>query len=323
MRIYILAAFLLLAGVCTAQKKHNVYFLKNDGRYVSTRDSADYLRVVEEPDSGSKLYNVFEYYLSGKKKSAGQSARIDPPAYEGTRMMFDSSGNKREMSFYNKEHQPEGNEYFFYPNGKPCLILQYLPDAVAGSEFNKTLIMTCYDSTGVATAENGNGTYKLYDYSFKNVVESGTVKNGKRDGKCEGSNFRLKDHFVEEYKDGELLSGISTDSTGKTTPYTKGRYVDPSYPGGVTNFYKYLSKKIHYPDKDKENNVTGVVLLSFVVERDGKVTTVKVLKHVSADIDAEAVRVMKASPPWIPGSAFGRPERVWYSIPIGFSLQSN
>lgn len=69
MRLYILISFLFLVSICTAQKKRSTYFLKNNGRYVPSRDSADYLRIVEEPDSGSKLYNVSEYYLNGKKKS--------------------------------------------------------------------------------------------------------------------------------------------------------------------------------------------------------------------------------------------------------------
>jgi TonB family protein len=320
MRNLFLVIFLLVSCICTAQKKRNVYFMKNDGRYMSARDSADYLRIVEEPDSGSKLYNVFEYYLSGKKRSIGQSARIDPPLYEGQRIAFDSSGIKREVTIYNSAHEPAGNEYFFFPNGKPYLVLQYPPGALAGSDLTNHPIIACYDSTGAALTADGNGTYKLFDASFKRVIETGNVKGGKRDGKCEGNDFKHKDHFVEEYKDGELLTGVLTDSAGKITNYTKSRTVDPGYPGGVSAFYKYLAKKIKYPDKEKENDIQGTVVLSFLVEKTGKVTNVKVIKHVSPGIDAEAVRVMKASPEWVPGSAFGRPVRVWYSIPIGFTL---
>jgi hypothetical protein len=64
MRITLIAFFLTTVGFCSAQVKMNVYFLKNDGRYVSTRDSADYIRAVTEPDSGSTLYNVAEFYLN-------------------------------------------------------------------------------------------------------------------------------------------------------------------------------------------------------------------------------------------------------------------
>jgi len=78
MKLSFTVIFLLIGGLCLAQKR-NVYFLKNDGRYVVTRDSADYIRIVSEPDSGSALYNVAEGYLSGKRKLTGKSSAIDPP----------------------------------------------------------------------------------------------------------------------------------------------------------------------------------------------------------------------------------------------------
>ena len=319
MRLYLLITFLCVSAVCCAQKKHNVYFLKNDGRYLDTRDSSDYMRIVEEPDSGSTLYNVFEFYRDGHKKLAGKSSKIDPPVYEEQRITYYQNGNKQSIANY-RNGAVIDDEFLFYPNGKVYLINRYPPNSSPHTVVDASSIMACYDSTGTALATNGNGAYKIYDDKFK-IVESGNVKDGKRDGQCTGEENGGKWKYVELYENGALVRGTMTDETGAVSTYSKNRRTDPQYPGGLTAFYKYLSKKIEYPDKDRDNNITGVVVLRFIVEKDGKVTEIKIMNHVSPTIDAEAVRVMRASPLWLPGTVCGRPAEVYYSIPIAFRLQ--
>jgi len=96
----------------------------------------------------------------------------------------------------------------------------------------------------------------------------------------------------------------------------------PSFPGGDGAFGKYLGKNIRYPAIARENNVQGRVVLTFVVERDGSLTDIKVLRSLGSGTDEEAVRVLKASPKWKPGIQNGRPVRVQYSIPVNFTLAS-
>ncbi|MDB5134777.1 MAG: energy transducer TonB [Mucilaginibacter sp.] len=98
---------------------------------------------------------------------------------------------------------------------------------------------------------------------------------------------------------------------------------DPSFKGGIENFYAYLRKNVHYPAIAKENNVQGKVFLTFVVERDGSLTDIKVLRSLGSGTDEEAMRVLKASPRWTPGIQNGRPVRVQYTVPISFTLQSD
>jgi protein TonB len=97
---------------------------------------------------------------------------------------------------------------------------------------------------------------------------------------------------------------------------------EPNFPGGEAAFANYLGKNIHYPAIAKENNVQGKVFLSFVVERDGSLTDIRVVRGIGSGCDDEAVRVLKASPKWRPGIQNGRPVRVAYTIPISFTLQS-
>ncbi|MEO8795794.1 MAG: TonB family protein, partial [Daejeonella sp.] len=94
----------------------------------------------------------------------------------------------------------------------------------------------------------------------------------------------------------------------------------PEFPGGMKAFYEYLSKSIQYPAEAKKNNVSGKVILSFIVEKNGSLNDIKVLRGVGSGLDEEAIRVMKGSPKWLPGKENGKPVRVAYTLPMQFSL---
>lgn len=94
----------------------------------------------------------------------------------------------------------------------------------------------------------------------------------------------------------------------------------PSFPGGMEKFYAYLGKSIKYPPIAAENNIQGKVFVSFVVEKNGELTNIEVLRKLGGGTDEEAVRVLKASPRWIPGVQNGKQVRVKYNIPISFAL---
>lgn len=95
----------------------------------------------------------------------------------------------------------------------------------------------------------------------------------------------------------------------------------PSFPGGPQALFEYLSKNIRYPAVAEENGVQGRVIVTFVVERDGSITDVKVIKSVDPSLDKEASRVVKSMPHWIPGKQNGAAVRVKYTVPVTFQLQ--
>ena len=95
----------------------------------------------------------------------------------------------------------------------------------------------------------------------------------------------------------------------------------PTFPGGEAALMKYLSSHIQYPAMAQENNVQGRVVVQFVVEKDGRVGEVKVVRSVDKDLDREAVRVCKTLPKFTPGRQNGQPVRVWYTLPVSFKLQ--
>lgn len=95
----------------------------------------------------------------------------------------------------------------------------------------------------------------------------------------------------------------------------------PEFPGGSGAFMQYLSTSVKYPVVAEENGVQGRVICSFIVEPDGSISEVKVVKSVDPSLDKEAQRVISSMPKWIPGKKNGSPVRVKYTTPVTFRLQ--
>ena len=98
----------------------------------------------------------------------------------------------------------------------------------------------------------------------------------------------------------------------------------PSFPGGDGALMRFLSEHVVYPEEAAKNKIEGKVIVQFIVEKDGSVGEVKVVRGVDKELDAEAVRVCKSLPKFSPGrNAYGEPQRVWYTMPITFKIQES
>ena len=95
----------------------------------------------------------------------------------------------------------------------------------------------------------------------------------------------------------------------------------PTYEGGDAALLKYLRENFKLPDEYKERGIQGRMVVGFIVEKDGSLTNVKVLRAVDIAIDAEVLRVVKGMPKWIPGRHNGQRVRVRYLLPIHICLQ--
>lgn len=95
---------------------------------------------------------------------------------------------------------------------------------------------------------------------------------------------------------------------------------EPQYNGGLDAMYEYLSKSINYPQIAKEVGIQGIVYTTFVVEKDGSITGVKIKRGIGGGCDEEAVRVLKKMPKWIPGKQRNEKVRVQFNMPIKFTL---
>jgi TonB family protein len=96
----------------------------------------------------------------------------------------------------------------------------------------------------------------------------------------------------------------------------------PEFPGGMTAMMQFLAENVCYPEAAEKAGTQGRVIATFIVEKDGSITNIKIVKSVSKELDAEAKRVIEAMPNWKPGKQSGEPVRVKYTIPITFRLSS-
>jgi len=120
---------------------------------------------------------------------------------------------------------------------------------------------------------------------------------------------------------------VTTPGTGSGTPAVSDggevlpiAEINPEYPGGEAAFTKFLQKNIRYPQIAKENGIQGRAYLQFIVERDGSLTDIKIVRNPGGGTGEEAQRVLKMSPHWKPGMQNGNKVRVQYTIPVNFSL---
>lgn len=95
----------------------------------------------------------------------------------------------------------------------------------------------------------------------------------------------------------------------------------PEFQGGISAMYKFLKNNLIYPQFAKEAGITGTVYLSFVVEKDGRVTDIRVQRGIEGGLTEEAIRVIQLMPTWKPGWKGGVPVRTQFSMPVKFELR--
>ena len=121
--------------------------------------------------------------------------------------------------------------------------------------------------------------------------------------------------------------GLTTASAQKTVVAKKNQQVFdvvekmPEYPGGQAALFEYLSTNVKYPVDAEKQKIQGRVLVTFVVNTDGSITDIEVVKKAFPSLDAEAVRVISGMPKWIPGEQKGQKVRVKYTVPLSFNLR--
>ena len=143
--------------------------------------------------------------------------------------------------------------------------------------------------------------------------------------------FRLSDNEKEckEAKRTPLPEGLSTMKQDNTHQ-TVGELVEelvydmvevmPEFPGGVRAMLDFIKKNIQYPEIARKNGIQGRVIVGVVVDKNGSVTNLTILKSIDPYLDKEAIRVIRLMPKWKPGTQMDKPVKVKYAIPVSFKL---
>ncbi|WP_069660303.1 energy transducer TonB [Arcticibacter eurypsychrophilus] len=129
-------------------------------------------------------------------------------------------------------------------------------------------------------------------------------------------------------------AAVQIDGPVGTSPGTKSVVIEdetvhpfeeleqmPEYPGGLAKFYSYIGKNYVYPASARESEVSGRIVMSFIVEKDGSLTDIKVLKDLGMGTGEEATRLLRKTIKWTPGIQNGRAVRVQYTLPIMLNLE--
>jgi len=338
----LLLAFLICTIVCLGQIKR-VSLIKADGRVTLSRDSALFIRTITGPEKSTGLYDFSESFSSGELYRTGKSNQPDLFLYDGDFTEYYLNGNKLSYTTYDKFSIT--SQTIYYPNGLVSWVKQYNithPNAANTWETQtKEFIITCNDAEGKAEVTDGNGYFKNYlplintklgsektdSPIFTNAdhvldYEEGPVKNKLRDGVWKGENKIFGYNYIENYKAGKFIDGTSTDKNGIKYHYTN-REEEGEYKGGIEAFYDYLSKTIRYPPHSREKKIQGKVFVTFVIEKDGSLHDIKVLRAPSEEIGIETTRVIAASPLWKPCLLRGILVRQQYTVPVSFTLSDN
>jgi len=329
---FLLFVSLYIVSSVHAQKAQNVYFLKNNGEQVETKDKADFVRIIEEPDSADTRFKLFEFYNSGKRKKLGYLSAFEPNLiYEGHVIGYDSLGRRSEIINY-KNGMPSGTSMYYHPNGKLYRETEYIPiearpnqmlginsslaELVLGTSFK---IIFDADSSGKVNIENGKGHLKIVNkYKEFEKVEEGDYLDGMKTGVWTGYDTRTGLTFKEVYEANKFISGESVKD-GKTYTYTAAMQA-PEYRGGIKSWNNFIASTTKYPQEAYRNGIKGTVKTSFVVDVTGRIVDIVIEKSVNRLLDEEAIRVLKYSSKWEPGRERGMPVRVKYNQSFNFAF---
>ena len=130
--------------------------------------------------------------------------------------------------------------------------------------------------------------------------------------------------FTEYDEDVEIVQQVAVEEEEieEDQPFVKVEEM-PSFQGGdITKFRNWVQGKVRYPQIAQENNITGRVLLQFVIEKDGSLTNIQVIQTPDSSLSDEAIRVLKTSPKWTPGKQRNQNVRVKYTLPVDFRIQN-
>lgn len=128
---------------------------------------------------------------------------------------------------------------------------------------------------------------------------------------------------AEQAAEEKVKTKPQTDTTKKKKTWDCMPETMPYFPGGNVLMLKYLADNIKYPASAVKAKKQGRVIVGFIVQKDGSITHAKIVRSIDSELDAEALRVVKGMPKWTPGTQFGKPVSVKYTLPVKFSLQKD
>jgi antitoxin component YwqK of YwqJK toxin-antitoxin module len=275
----------------------------------TTEANHKYYRIVKDYYSDKESYKIYDYFKSGVLQMAGASKFKDRLQKEGPFVYYYENGNKESMESYINGSQT-GKQYNWYQNGQKKSEREFFVDI--NTRLPSYRIIQFWDINGNQKIIDGIGEYET---KTDNFYETGKITNGLKHGIWEGNIKSLNINYKENYENGTLLFGVTTDSQN-----IKHEYISEStMPGpkkGLKHFYQFFGANFKISKEARIYNVTGNMTLNFNIEGDGSIAEIKVTNGLGYGLDEEAIRVIKSYKGWEPAKSRGIGNKVQYYLPI-------
>ena len=254
------------------------------------------------------------YYSLGKKNRNGFF-------YDTLKSFYSRSNHIKAIELRDQFGNRMGLCTAFYENGnlqsKTRHDKKLLKNGEAAPDSVDYSILEFNDSLGHPLVVNGEGFVRgRLDFS----MEQGKVVNGLRDSVWTTFFEDGNVYCYESWQGGHMIDGISYDKNGKEY-YYKQQLVLPSPALGMQEFYKEMAKKITYPKEAQRRGIQGRVIVEIMIEKDGSITSPKILQGLGFGCDEEALKALTSSAPWILCKLKGQPVEFELNIPVVFELK--
>lgn len=270
-----------------------------------------YYRIVNDYYKKQLTYKMIDFYKSGAIYKEGYSKSNSFRNSIGEEVSYYETGTKKESVRYTDDGKT-GPYSSWYEDGSNQTIGFYNLIEQDNSKISTLRIDQFWGTNKTQTVKDGNGFYELSNEEGNN---KGDIKNGFKEGIWSGTDTKYKYKYTEKYVNGKLTAGVSTDRDSIKHIYHQVE-VKPEYNGGVAEFYKYVSKNFKVPDI---SGLQGKLFISFVVEKDGSLDDIKIIRSMGKQVDEEGYRILSTCPSWKPGEIRGIKVRVLYSLPIAIA----
>ena len=312
--ITVLVFFSSLFGFSQIGPNDDAVFLDSLNN-IGTEENYKFIRVVKDYTEEKELYDVSFYSRSGKIDRRTTTTNKYFMAFEGPCVYYYENGNRKKMETYS-DKKINGKQYEWYENGSIKLESEVLFDKKTNNSTTK--IIHYWNANNEKKVTDGEGEYEEIEFLPNSnigeftVKSNGKIKNYSKDGTWTGESENPKYRYIEQFENGKLKSGKRIDSLGIETSYNEV-FQRPKPKKGMDDFYRFVARNFNTPTVQ---GLKGVIYATFIVDKDGKVADIKIIRDLGFGTGAEAIRVIRKFDQWVPGLFKGEPVRVMYSLPI-------
>lgn len=307
LRHFFLFFIFLFAVKAAAQNKEDVVIYLDSLESVTDSSHCDFVRILKNFHGTERHCAVYDFYKSGQRKMTGTYSDKFEFRKTGPFISYFENGKMASIINYTND-LPVGKCYFWHENGRKKAQCEFVMQG--GVPVLK--VEQCWSRIDIQRVVDGKGHFEDQDLTS---FSEGELLGGFKHGQWWGTDYKDQFTFVENYRKGKLISGVSTDSTGISHKY-KSIYTAATPKKGIAHFEKYVEKSLLKRKDLKNENQSVTVHLRFVVRPDGELSDFEILSYEDSQIDEALVEIFKSYGKWIPARSRGIETDTFFMLPI-------